>query len=135
AGARALLGDRVRLAQMRDTTERAAAVHDRDRPGGGPLHPRQALACARVAADHDAWLARLGYRAARDRRSPDRPDFARWHLRRCIPLGAAVLAWLRLLDRADRARWGFWPHRPRVGEANGAPRLHALRRPRGRRGR
>ena len=29
------------LAQMRGTTERAAAVHDRDRRGGDPLHPRQ----------------------------------------------------------------------------------------------
>ena len=36
-------------------------------------------------------------RAPRDRRSPDRPDQVRWHPRRCIPPGAAVLAWLRLL--------------------------------------
>ena len=35
----------------------------------------------RVAADHDAWLARLGHRAARDRRSADRPDLARRHPR------------------------------------------------------
>ena len=41
AGARPLLDDRVRLAQVRGTTERAAAVHDRDRRGGDPLHPRQ----------------------------------------------------------------------------------------------
>ena len=33
----------------------------------------------RVAADHDARLARLGHRAARDRRPADRPDRARRH--------------------------------------------------------
>src|SRR5919106_2372466 len=61
------------LAQVRGTTERAAAVHDRDRRGGDPLHPRQVPARERTAADHDAWLARLGHGATRDRRSPDRP--------------------------------------------------------------
>jgi hypothetical protein len=35
----------------------------------------------------------------------------------------------------DPARLGVRPHRPRVGEADGAPRLHALRRAGGRRGR
>ncbi len=33
--------DRVRLAQGRGEAERAAAVHDRDRRRGHPLHPRQ----------------------------------------------------------------------------------------------
>src|SRR6185503_7091989 len=65
----------------------------------------------------------------------DRPDLARWNPRRCIPPGAAVLAWLWLLRRADRARLGVRPHRSRVGGADEAPRLHALRRPGGRRGR
>ena len=50
-----------------------------------------------------------------------------------IPPGAAVLARLRLLGRADRARLGVRPHRPRVGRADGTPRLLALRRPRRRR--
>ena len=40
AGARPLLGDRLRLAHGRGEAERAAAVHDRDRRGGDPLHPR-----------------------------------------------------------------------------------------------
>ena len=44
----------------RGEAERAAAVHDRDRRGGDPLHPRQVAARERVAADHDARLARLG---------------------------------------------------------------------------
>jgi hypothetical protein len=129
AGARALLGDRLRLAQGRGGAQRAAAVYDRDRRGGHPLHPRQVAARERVAADHDAWLARLGDRVARDRRPADRPDRLRWHPRGRIPPGAAVLARLRLLGRADRARLGLRPHRTRVGGADAPPRLHPLCRP------
>ena len=135
AGARPLLDDRVRLAQVRGAAERAAAVHDRDRRGRDPLHPRQVAARERAAADHDARLARLGHRAARDRRPADRPDRARRHRRGRVPPGAAVLARLRLLGRADRARLGVRPHRPRLGGADEPPRLHALRRPGRRRGR
>ena len=42
-----------------DTPERATAVHDRDRRGRDPLHPRQVAARERVAADHDARMASL----------------------------------------------------------------------------
>ena len=45
-----------------------------------------------------------------------------------LPPGAAVLARLRLLRCADRARLGFRPHRARVGDADGAAGLPALRR-------
>ena len=38
--ARALLGDRLRLAQVRGETERPAAVHHRDRRAGHPFHSR-----------------------------------------------------------------------------------------------
>ena len=78
AGARPLLDDRVRLAQVRGETERVAAVHDRDRRGGHPLHPRQVTARERVAADHDARLARLGRSSCsrRSARSPTRPRTA-----------------------------------------------------------
>jgi hypothetical protein len=38
---RPLLDDRIRLAHVRGTTERTAAVHNRDRRGGNPLHPLQ----------------------------------------------------------------------------------------------
>src|SRR6185437_374192 len=76
---------------------------------------------------NDARLAWLGHRAPRYRRSPDRPDQVRWHPRRCVPSGAAVLAWLRLLGRADRAWLGRRAHRSRVGKADGPPWLHALR--------
>ena len=42
---------------------------------------------------------------------------------------AAVLARLRLLGRADRARLERRPHRPRLGGADAPPRLRPLRRP------
>ena len=118
----------------RGEAERAPAVHHRDRRGGDPLHPRQVAARERAAADHDARLARLGHRAARDRRPADRPDRARRHPRGRLPPGAAVLARLRLLGRAGRARLGRRPHRTRVGGADAPPRLHPLRRPGRRRG-
>ena len=89
----------------------------------------------RVAADHDARLARLGHRAARDRRPADRPDRARRTRRGRVPPGAAVPARLRLLRRADRARLGRRPRRAGLGGADEPPRLHPLRRPGRRRGR
>ena len=88
-GARALLGDRVRLRADRGAAERAAAVHDRDRRGRHPLHPRPLEARGRAAADHDPRLARLGDRAARHRRPADRPDRARRQRRGRVPPRAA----------------------------------------------
>src|SRR4051794_14059495 len=128
AGARALLDDRLRLAQVRGEAQRAAAVHDRDRRGRDPLHPRAVQARGRHAAGHDARLARLGHRAARDDRPADRPDRSRRHPRGRIPPGAAVDTRLRLLERADRAGLGRRPHRTRVCGADAPTRLHALRR-------
>ena len=135
AGARALLGDRLRLAQGRGEAERAAAVHDRDRRRRHPLHPREVAARERAAADHDARLARLGHRAARDRRPAHRPDRARRTRRGRVRPRAAVPARLRLLRRADRARLGPRPRRAGLGGADAPPRLHPLRRPGRRRGR
>ena len=127
--------DRLRLAQGRGEAERAAAVHDRDRRGRHPLHPRQVAARGRAAADHDARLARLGDRAARDRRPAHRPDRARRPRRGRVRPGAAVPARLRLLGRADRARLERRPRRAGLGGADAPPRLHPLRRPGRRRGR
>ena len=39
AGARPLLGDGLRLAHVRGEAQRPAALHDRDRRAGHPLHP------------------------------------------------------------------------------------------------
>ena len=102
---------------VRGEAERAAAVHDRDRRGRDPLHPRPVAARERAAADHDPRLARLGHRAARHRRPADRPDRARRHRRGRVPPGAAVPARLRLLRRADRARLGERPHRAARGRS------------------
>jgi hypothetical protein len=59
AGVRPLLGGRLRLAQGRGEAQRAAAIQNRDRRGGHPLHPRQVASRERVAVDHDPWLAGL----------------------------------------------------------------------------
>ena len=83
----------------------------------------------RAAADHDARLAGLGHRAARDRRPADRPDRARRQRRGRVPPRAAVRPRLRLLRRADRGRLGPGPDRTGVGRADAPPRLHPLRRP------
>ena len=88
----------------------------------------------RVAVDHDARLAGLDRRAARDHRPPHRPDRARWTRRGRVPPRAAVHPRLRLLRRADRARLGPDPHRTGVGRAHAAPRLHPVRRAGRRRG-
>ena len=129
AGARALLGDRLRLAQGRGEAQRAAAVHDRDRRRRHPLHPRELAARERVAADHDPRLARLGHRAARDRRPAHRSDRARRTRRGRLRPRAAVHSRLRLLRRADRPRLGPGPRRARMGGADASARLHPLRRP------
>ena len=104
---------------VRSETERPATVHDRDRRRRDPLHPRPFPARGRVAADHVARLARLGHRAARDRRTVDRPDRPRRQGRGRVPPGAAVPPRLRLLERADRARLGCRPHCTRVGGVDG----------------
>ena len=88
----------------------------------------------RVAADHDPRLARLGHRAARDRRPAHRPDRARRQRRGRVRPGAAVGPRVRLLGRAERARLVRRPRRGGLGGADATPRLHPLRRPGRRRG-
>ena len=106
SGARPVLGDRLRLARVRGEAERAAAVQDRDRRGGRPLHPREVAPPGRAAADHDARLARLGHRAARRDRPAHRPPCTRRKRRGRVRPRAAVPARLRLLQPADRDRLG-----------------------------
>ena len=135
SGARALLGVGARLAQDRGEAERAAAVHDRDRRRGDPLHPRQVRARERAAADHDARLARLRCRAARLRRPADRPDRARRQRRGRLPSRAALSARVRALRRAGRGGLGPRPDGAGLGRADAPTRLHPLRGPGRRRGR
>ena len=104
-GARALLGDRLRLAQSRSEVQRAAAVQDRDRRRRHPLHPREVEARGCAAADHDPRLAGLDHRTARGRRPADGPDRTRVVVRRGrLRPRPSLRAGLRLLGRADRAR-------------------------------
>ena len=135
-GARALLGDRLRLARVEAQAERAAAVHDRDRRGGHPLHPRAVAARGRAAADHDARLARLGHRAARDRRPAHRPDRARRRPPRtpstsCCP----SMPGYGFSGEPTELGWDAGRVARALGGADAPPRLHPLRRPGRRRGR
>ena len=98
-----VLARRVRPRAGRGAPERAAAVRQRDRRRGHPLHPRQVAARERAAADHDPRLARLRDRAARLHRAADRPDRARRQRRGCLPSRAALPARVRAL-RASRPR-------------------------------
>jgi hypothetical protein len=72
-GTWALLGDRLRLAQVRGEAERAAAVQDGHRRGGHPFHSREVAAFRCSATDHDARMAGLGDGVAPDGWPADRP--------------------------------------------------------------
>ncbi len=128
-------GRPIRLAQGRGEAERATAVHDRDRRGGHPLHPRR--------SPHENALPLImthGWPGSvielLETIGPLTDPTAHGGTRRGrLPPGAAVLARLRLLGRADRARLGPRPHRAGLGGADEPPRLHPLCRPGRRRGR
>ena len=135
AGTRALLARRVRLAQVRGAAERRPAVHHRDRRAGHPLRPRPLQARGRAAGHRLARLARLVHRADEDRRSAHRPDRA-WRQRvGRLPRRDPEHAGLRVLGQADHDGVGPDPHRERVGRADEAPRLRAVRGGRRRLGR
>src|SRR5215207_8465355 len=85
--------------------------------------PTDAPGVDRERTEAVTQVARLGHRAARDHRPADRPDRSRRRPRGRIPPGAAVLARLRLLGRADGGRLGPRPHRARLGRADAPPRL------------
>ena len=128
-GARALLGDGLRLAQVRGEAERPAAVHHRDRRAGHPLHPRSLEARRRAAAHRQSRMARLDHRAAEDHRSAHRSHGTRRERSGRLPRGDSVDAGLRVLGQADEHRLGPRAHGPSLGRADEAPRLHPLRRP------
>ena len=128
AGARALLGHRLRPPAVRDEAERGAAVPDRDRRARHPLHPRQVAARERAAADHHPRLARLDHRDAERGRPAHRPDGARRRRGGCVRRGGSVDARLRVLGEADDDRLGPRPHRGRLDRADAAPGIPAFRR-------
>ena len=126
AGARALLGDRVRLAQGRSKTERPAAVHDRDRWAGHSFHSRPFETRKCVAADRHARMARLDHRTDEDHRSADQSHRTRRQRIGCVPCGDPVDTRLRILRQADHDRLGPRPHRARLGRADEAPGIHEV---------
>ena len=128
AGARALLGDRLRLARVRGEAQRPAELHHRDRRARHPLHPRPLPARGRAAADRHARVARLDHRAAEDHRAAHEPDGPRRERRGRVPSGDPVAAGPRVLGQADRDRVGSRPHRAGLGGADEAPRLRPVRR-------
>ena len=127
AGSRAVLGDRLRLAQVRGEAERPAALHHRDRRARHPFHPRPLPARRCAAADRHARVARLGHRAAEDHRAAHQPRGARRERRGSVPPGDSLAARSRILRQADRHRLGSRPHRTGLGRADEAPRLHPVR--------
>ena len=115
--------------------ERPAAVHHRDRWARHSFHPRAFETRQCVAAHRHARLARLGRRAAEDRRSAHRSHGA-WRERvGCIPSGDSVDAGLRVFRQADHDRLGPRPHRTCLDRADEAPRVHEIRGARRRLGR
>ena len=125
AEARAPLGDRPRLAQVRDETQGSAAFRHRDRRAGHSLHPRALEARERAADDRDARMARLDHRTAEDHRAPDQPDGARRKRLGRVPSRDSVDAGLRVFGQADEHRLGRGAHRAdldRPHEAPGLPR-------------
>ena len=135
AGARALLGDRVRLAQVRGQAQLGAQLHHRDRRARHPLRPRSLQARGRAAARRLPRMARFGHRAVEDRRPAHRPHRARRERVGRLPRGDPQHAGLRVLGQADDDRLGPGAHRARLGRADEAPRLHAVRGDRRRLGR
>ena len=132
--ARALLADRLRLAQGRSEAERLAPVRHEHRRGGHSFHPRAFEASERVAADRHARMARLDHRAVEDRRSADEPD-GPWRKRSGrVRRRDSLVAGPRVLREAHRSRLGPDSHRAGVDRPDEAPRLHAIRGARGRLG-
>ena len=105
-GARARVGDRLRLGQVRGEAERAAALRHRDRRAGHPLRPRSLEARRRAAADRHARMAGLDHRAAEDHRSAHRSHGTRRERVGRLPRGDPLDAGLRVLRQADAAPAG-----------------------------
>jgi hypothetical protein len=83
---------------------------------------------------HKPRMARLDHRATEDHRSTDR-SHGPWRQRiGRIPSGDPIDAGLRVFRQAGQYRLGPRAHRPGLGRADGAPRLHPVRRARRRLG-
>src|SRR5215469_10614126 len=97
AEGRSLLGDRIRLGEVRGKAECAPALHDRDRWAGHPLYPRSFEAGERAATHRHSRMARLDHRAAEDHRPSDQSHGTRWERIGRLRPGDPVDARLRVL--------------------------------------
>ena len=127
AGPRSLLGDRVRLAQVRGAAERRPELHHRDRRAGHPLRPRPLQARGRAAARRLPRLAGIDRRAAEAHRPAHRSHRARRERVGRLPRRDPVDAGVRVLRQADHDRLGSRAHREGLRRAHEAPRLRAVR--------
>ena len=109
AEARALLGDRLRLAEGGGEAQCPAAVHHRDRWAGHPLHSRSLETRRGVAAHRDARMARLDHRADEDHRSADQSHGARRKGIGRVRSGDSVDAGLRILGQDRPPPGGIVP--------------------------
>src|SRR6266404_1363381 len=117
---RALLGDRLRLAQVRGETERAAAIHHRDRWARHSFHSRPFKTRKCVAADRYARMARLDHRSVDQSHGTWRERIGRF------PPGDSVDTRLRVFRQADHHRLGPRAHRASMGRAHETPWLHKI---------
>ena len=124
---RALLGDRLRLAQVRGEAERPAAVHDRDRRAGHSFHSRSFETCTNalpLIVTH-GWPGSIieQLKIIDPLTNPTAHGGSAVGRLRCRD---SVVAGPRLFRQADHDRLGPDPHRARLDRADEAPRLHAL---------
>ena len=125
-----MVGGGVRLARDRGAAQRDPAVHDGDRRCRDPLPARALAARGRAPARADARLARLRARV----RGAAGAAHAAGGPGGCVPRRRPRPARLRLQRQAGGDRLGRGADRGRVGGADGAAGLRALRRGRERLG-
>ena len=126
--ARRVLGHRIRLARARIRAQSVRPVHHRDRRPRHPLHPSALPAPGRLPARHHARLAGIDHRIRQGHRAADRPDRIRRARRGRLSRGVPIAARLRLLREADHDGLERRQDRQGMGDADGPPRLPALRR-------
>ena len=115
AGPGALLGDRLRLEQVRGEAERPTELHHRDRWARHPFPSRPLPTRGCPAPDRHARMARLDHRAAEDHRAPHQSDRTRRHCPGRLSPGDPVAARPRLLGKAGHAPAGIRPASPVPG--------------------
>ena len=123
-----LLARQVRLARAGAKAEPVQPLHDQHRRIEDSLHPSEVEAPERLPAAHHARLAGIVRRVHEGHRPADRPDRARRARHRRLRSHRPVDSGLRLLGQADDAGLRSGAGRADGIEADGAPRLPALRR-------